>query len=72
MQDTKRCCGSGACIIDAHGHCWCGQQWDGNKMCSPPTHIESATARGIEPSTRPMPCGMSAVSGAATVKRDPP
>ncbi|EDZ64029.1 hypothetical protein KB13_161 [beta proteobacterium KB13] len=33
MED-KRCCGSGTCIINAEGLCWCGQQWDGEKMVS--------------------------------------
>jgi hypothetical protein len=36
MTDDPRCCGSGHCIIDAQGRCWCGQQWDGEKMCHPP------------------------------------
>jgi hypothetical protein len=36
MTDDPRCCGSGHCIIDARGRCWCGQQWDGEKMCHPP------------------------------------
>ena len=36
MED-KRCCGSGTCIINAEGVCWCGQQWDGEKMVSPNT-----------------------------------
>ena len=31
MED-KRCCGSGTCIINAEGVCWCGQKWDGEKM----------------------------------------
>jgi hypothetical protein len=22
-------------MINADGQCWCGQQWDGEKMCSP-------------------------------------
>lgn len=35
MEDNERCCGSDTCIIDAQGHCWCGQQWDGEKMCQP-------------------------------------
>ena len=35
MYDAERCCGAGTCIIDAQGHCWCGQQWDGVKMCRP-------------------------------------
>lgn len=35
MQDEERCCGTGTCIVDAQGFCWCGQQWDGVKMCRP-------------------------------------
>ena len=35
MKDNERCCGGDNCIIDARGHCWCGQQWDGEKMCRP-------------------------------------
>ena len=31
MED-KRCCGSGSCIINAEGVCWCGQRLDGEKM----------------------------------------
>lgn len=34
MEDT-RCCGTGTCIINADGFCWCGQRWDGSKMCFP-------------------------------------
>jgi hypothetical protein len=34
MKDL-RCCGSGACIIDKNGECWCGQKWDGEKMAFP-------------------------------------
>lgn len=33
MPEDPRCCGSGTCIIDAQGRCWCGQRWDGEKMC---------------------------------------
>jgi len=36
MTEDSRCCGSGTCIINAEGHCWCGQQWDGEKMCHAP------------------------------------
>ena len=32
MNDDPRCCGSGTCIIDTEGRCWCGQQWDGRSM----------------------------------------
>jgi hypothetical protein len=31
----KRCCGSGVCIINDAGECWCGQVWDGEKMAAP-------------------------------------
>jgi hypothetical protein len=31
----KRCCGSGVCIIDDAGQCWCGQVWNGEKMVAP-------------------------------------
>jgi hypothetical protein len=42
LQDDERCCGTGTCLIDATGRCWCGQQWDGEKMCAPaPTAPEA-------------------------------
>jgi hypothetical protein len=34
-MDDPRCCGTGACIINAAGDCWCGQKWDGSNMCYP-------------------------------------
>jgi len=37
MTDDLRCCGSGTCLINADGYCWCGQRWDGEKMCTPTT-----------------------------------
>jgi len=30
-----RCCGSGVCIINPQGECWCGQVWNGEKMAHP-------------------------------------
>ena len=36
MSEDLRCCGSGTCIINKEGQCWCGQQWDGQKMCHQP------------------------------------
>jgi hypothetical protein len=36
MQEDKRCCGSGTCIINEEVVCWCGQRWDGEKMCFDP------------------------------------
>jgi hypothetical protein len=38
-EEDPRCCGSGTCIIDAEGRCWCGQRWDGQKMCHAPVAI---------------------------------
>lgn len=35
MTDDSRCCGTGTCIINEEGLCWCGQKWDGEKMCFP-------------------------------------
>ncbi len=33
MTEDPRCCGTGTCIINEDGLCWCGQKWDGEKMC---------------------------------------
>ena len=38
----ERCCGTGTCIIDQDGFCWCGQKWDGEKMCQPPLVTKDA------------------------------
>jgi hypothetical protein len=35
MSEDPRCCGSGTCIIDTEGRCWCGQQWNGERMGLP-------------------------------------
>jgi hypothetical protein len=35
-----RCCGGGNCIINAEGECWCGQKWDGTKMCMPELNLK--------------------------------
>jgi hypothetical protein len=35
MTEDQRCCGTGTCIINEKGECWCGQKWDGEKMCFP-------------------------------------
>ena len=47
MTDDPRCCGSGTCIIDDQGRCWCGQQWDGLKMCHLPL-APASSATGAE------------------------
>lgn len=46
MSDD-RCCGSGTCIINAQGECWCGQKWDGEKMCNPCSAEDSRNTAGI-------------------------
>jgi len=45
MSEDPRCCGSGTCIIDTEGHCWCGQQWDGQKMRPAPLPQAEAPVR---------------------------
>jgi hypothetical protein len=47
MSDDERCCGTGTCIIDTQGRCWCGQQWDGEKMCRPA--LDGSAPGGPEP-----------------------
>lgn len=52
MIEDERCCGTGTCIIDAQGYCWCGQKWDGEKMCFPDRQAQ-ATANTPEEVARP-------------------
>ena len=47
----KHCCGSGVCIINEAGECWCGQVWDGEKMSAPPLISKVDNS----PSSTPMP-----------------
>jgi hypothetical protein len=42
-KEDERCCGTGHCMINADGQCWCGQHWDGEKMCLPKPKVESKT-----------------------------
>jgi hypothetical protein len=54
MSDDPRCCGTGTCIINAEGLCWCGQRWDGEKMCfmpEPTLQASPASASVEDPST---------------------
>lgn len=55
MTEDPRCCGTGTCIINAEGLCWCGQRWDGTKMCFMP-----------EPAAQPDPTPQSAPSAQLT------
>jgi hypothetical protein len=49
MTDDPRCCGSGTCIIDNEGRCWCGQQWDGQAMRSPVSGHGCSPAAPVSP-----------------------
>jgi len=44
----KRCCGSGVCIINDAGECWCGQVWDGEKMAAPSLKLISDADKSQE------------------------
>ena len=44
----KRCCGSGVCIINDAGECWCGQVWDGEKMAAPILNLSIKQDRDAE------------------------
>ncbi len=48
MTEDPRCCGSGMCIIDTEGHCWCGQRWNGQQMCAAPLRPVEAPAPGAQ------------------------
>jgi len=50
MTEDLRCCGTGTCIINEDGLCWCGQKWDGEKMCFPkPKESKSLEAQVESP-----------------------
>lgn len=57
MDDDSRCCGSGTCLINAEGLCWCGQRWDGAQMCPPPSdsdaQVGAKPADGLLPTALP-------------------
>jgi len=42
MTDDPRCCGSGSCIIDPEGRCWCGQQWVIRPADQPPVEADDS------------------------------
>ena len=55
MSDDLRCCGTGTCIINAEGQCWCGQRWDGEKMCFMPEPVDQPERRTTSDATLPSP-----------------
>jgi hypothetical protein len=61
MEDP-RCCGTGTCIINEEGLCWCGQRWNGERMCFP----EPAAAQSDERGEAPPRASASPAPGAPT------
>ncbi len=55
-NEDERCCGSGHCIVNADGQCWCGQQWDGEKMCQPKLKA-LADFKAVSPAAKPTATG---------------
>ena len=51
MDDDIRCCGTGTCLINTEGFCWCGQQWDGTQMCFAPQPVASGLVNRASPSS---------------------
>ncbi len=49
MTEDSRCCGTGTCMINAEGRCWCGQQWDGETLCSPSNGAARAETQETKP-----------------------
>ena len=49
MED-ERCCGTGTCLINDEGLCWCGQQWNGEVMCRPALPAADAARNTAEQS----------------------
>lgn len=49
MSEDPRCCGTGTCIINAEGLCWCGQRWDGEKMCFAPEPVPASSSSASGP-----------------------
>lgn len=41
MSEDPSCCGTGTCIIDSEGRCWCGQHWDREKLGLPVSGSQS-------------------------------
>ncbi len=60
MSDDPRCCGTGTCIINAEGLCWCGQRWDGEKMCFMSEPVPAPTqSQNSDPSHQPSRAGQN-------------
>ncbi len=61
IMEDERCCGSGTCIINTEGHCWCGQRWNGSRMCFPevvtgiPAGDQAAESSGLHTARSDLP-----------------
>lgn len=55
MNQDDRCCGTGTCIINAEGFCWCGQQWNGTTMCQPAMQSNASTGALAPNATQVLP-----------------
>ena len=55
MVEDERCCGTGTCLINAEGFCWCGQQWDGQTMCRPGSvaQVDAAQRNAVHDAVQP-------------------
>jgi hypothetical protein len=57
MTEDPRCCGTGTCIINEEGLCWCGQSWNGESMCFPKLEasmpVDDQTAENSTPVASP-------------------
>jgi hypothetical protein len=51
-MDDPRCCGTGTCIINDEGFCWCGQQWNGERMCFPDQSAVAPNGETTDPAGR--------------------
>jgi len=47
-KSDSRCCGSGVCIINDAGECWCGQKWDGKKMAYMPLDLNPPQDEAVQ------------------------
>ena len=63
VRDDERCCGSGTCIIDLAGRCWCGQQWDGEKMVSSQLPSSSSASESLSDNANPSSTSSADVQG---------
>ena len=70
MTEDLRCCGTGTCLINAEGVCWCGQRWDGTKMCFPDKPPSSETA--LHPNTPTKNVNSGAIPAAPLPDPSPP